>query len=79
MRMLNNDTLVPTLLRDGAINTTEPLLVRLVTNVSLGPDLERPIVLRRPVLLLGTTSAPVSVDLGVSVWCWVDMGSVGLS
>lgn len=65
VRVATNSTLVPVLLRDATINTTQPLLVRIATNISLG--LERPIVIRRPVLLLGTSSAPVSVDLGMVV------------
>lgn len=67
VRLVTNDTLVPTLLRDATVNTTQPLLVRLVTNVSLGVNLQQPIVFRRPVLLVGTSSTPISVDLGMAV------------
>lgn len=67
VRFVNNQTLIPTLLRDATVNTTQPLLVRVVTNVSLGLNLQQPIVMLRPVLILGTSSAPVSVDLGMVV------------
>lgn len=67
IRTVNNETLVPTLQRDATINTTQPLLVRITSNVTLGPGLEGPIVVQRPVLLLGTSSAPISVDMGMMV------------
>lgn len=67
VRFVNNQTLVPTLLRDATVNTTQPLLVRVVTNVSLGLNMQQPIVMKRPVLILGTSSAPVSVNLGMVV------------
>jgi hypothetical protein len=67
VRFETNETLVATLRRDAAIETSQPLLVRILSNVSLGLNLDRPIVFRRPVLLLGTSSVPVSVDLGMVV------------
>lgn len=67
VRSANNQTLIPILQRDATINTTQPLLVRLVSNVTLGANLERPIDFGRPVLILGASSAPVSVDLQMVV------------
>jgi hypothetical protein len=67
VRFVNNQTLIPTLLRDATVNTTQPLLLRVVSNVSLGLNMQQPIVVQRPVLILGTSSAPVSVDLGMMV------------
>jgi hypothetical protein len=66
-RSVNNDTLIPILQRDATINTTVPLLIRLVTNVTLGTNLPHPIVFARPVLLVGSSSSPVSVDLQMVV------------
>jgi hypothetical protein len=67
VRAADNTSLVPTLLRDATVNTSVPLVIRILTNVTLGPNLQSPIVIRRPVLLLGTASSPVSVDFGMVV------------
>jgi hypothetical protein len=67
VRSATNDTLIPMLMRDATINTTQPLLIRLVSNVTLGSNIERPIVLARPVLILGASSSLVSVDLRMAV------------
>lgn len=67
IRTVDNTTLVPTLVRDAAVSTSQPLLVRVTANVTLGPGLLRPISIRRPVLLLGMASALTSVDLGMVV------------
>lgn len=67
VRSANNTSLIPTLLKDAAIETNKPLLIRILANVSLGVGLSQPIQIRRPVVLLGLTSALVSVDLGMAV------------
>jgi hypothetical protein len=67
VRFETNETLVPMLRRDAGIATSQPLLVRIITNVSLGTNLDSPIIFRRPVLLLGASSVPISVDLGMVV------------
>jgi hypothetical protein len=64
VRSADNTSLVPLLVRDATINTTQPLLVRLVSNVTLGPNLPRSIVFARPVVIVGASSSLVSVDLG---------------
>lgn len=66
-RSVNNETLVPILLQDATIDTTQPLLIRLVSNVTLGANLQSPIVFARPVVIVGASSAPVSVDLQMVV------------
>jgi hypothetical protein len=55
------------LLRDAANATSQPLLLRVVANVTLGPGINQSIPIRRPVVLLGMVSAPTSVDLGMVV------------
>ena len=67
VRSVNNDTLIPFLQRNATINTIVPLLIRLVTNVTLGANLPHPIVFARPVLIVGSSSSPVSVDLQMVV------------
>jgi len=67
VRTADNNTLAATLLRDAANSTNQPLVVRLVTNVTLGPGLLQPIPIRRPVVLLGMASAVTSVDLAMMV------------
>lgn len=67
VRLATNDTIIPILSRDATINTTQPLLIRLVSNVTLGSNIERPIVIARPVLILGASSSLVSVNLGMAV------------
>lgn len=67
MRTADNKTLVQTLQRDAGINTTQPLLIRLVQNVTLGPGITQSILIRRPIVLLGMVSAPTSVDLAMVV------------
>lgn len=67
MRTSDSKTLVQTLQRDAGINTTQPLLIRLVQNVTLGPDIMQSIPIRRPIVLLGMVSAPTSVDLAMVV------------
>lgn len=67
VRSVSNDTLIPILRRDATINTTQPLLVRLISNVTLGANVDPPIVLGRPVLIIGASSSLVSVDLGMVV------------
>jgi hypothetical protein len=67
VRTANDTSLIPTLLKDAAIKTNKPLLIRIIANVSLGAGLNQPIQIRRPVMLLGMTSALVSVDLGMAV------------
>jgi hypothetical protein len=67
VRFCNNETLIPTLLRDATINTTQPLFIRLVSNVTLGANVQRPIVFLRPVLFLGSASSMISVDFGMVV------------
>jgi hypothetical protein len=49
VRMVANSSLVPTLLRDATVNTSQPLLIRLVSNVTL----TQRVTIRRPVLMLG--------------------------
>jgi hypothetical protein len=67
VRSVDNRTLVPTLLRDAGVRTAQPLLVRITTNVTLGPGLNSSIPIRRPVLLMGLASAVTSVDFGMVV------------
>jgi hypothetical protein len=67
VRSATNNTLIPILMRDATINTTQPLLIRLASNVTLGVNIKRPIVIARPVLILGASSSLVSVDLGMAV------------
>jgi hypothetical protein len=66
-RTVDNATLVRTLLRDASIATPQPLLVRITSNVTLGPGLNGSLPIRRPVLLLGLASVPTSVDFGMVV------------
>lgn len=53
VRSCDNTSLIPLLMRDATVNTTQPLLVQLVSNVTLGPNLPRPIVFARPVVIVG--------------------------
>jgi len=66
-RSVGDETLISTLRQDATINTTTPLLIRLFSNVTLGANLESPIVFARPVVIVGASSAPVSVDLQMVV------------
>lgn len=67
MRTANNASLVPMLLRDAGIVSTDPLLMRLTTNITLGPGLTQSIPIRRPIVLLGMASALTSIDLAMMV------------
>jgi hypothetical protein len=67
IRIVDNKTLVPTLIRDAGISTSDMLLIRLTDNVTLGPGITHSIPIRRPILLLGMVSAPTSVDMGMVV------------
>lgn len=61
-------TLLPTLLRDAAAPTDQPLLVLIIANVTLGQGLRAGTVdIRRPTLMTGLWSEPTSVDLGMVV------------
>jgi hypothetical protein len=68
VRSVNNETLVPTLLRDAAVPTDQPLLVLIIANVTLGQGLHAGAIdIRRPTLMVGLWSEPTSVDLGMVV------------
>jgi hypothetical protein len=68
VRTVNNATLVPTLLRDAAVPTDQPLLVLIIANVTLGQGLRAGAIdIRRPTLMTGLWSVPTSVDLGMVV------------
>jgi len=67
VRSVDNTTLMPKLLQEASVATRQPLLVRLLSNVTLGPGWDQAIPIRRPVVMLGATSAVVSVDFGMSV------------
>jgi len=63
----DNSTLVPVLLRNASIPTSEPLLIRITSNVTLGHGLKGSIHIRRPVILLGLASVVTSMDMGMVV------------
>lgn len=63
----DNTTLVPVLLRNASIFTSEPLLIRITSNATLGHGLRGSIPIRRPVILLGLASAVTSMDMGMVV------------
>jgi hypothetical protein len=67
IRVVDNTTLIPTLMRDAAVASPDTLLFRVVSNITLGPGILRSIPIRRPILLYGMVSAPTSVDLGMVV------------
>eukprot|EP00878_Enallax_costatus_P031578 GHUV01034538.1.p1 GENE.GHUV01034538.1~~GHUV01034538.1.p1 ORF type:complete len:388 (+),score=55.61 GHUV01034538.1:197-1360(+) len=65
---INNVTLIPALLQEGAKNTSQPLLVLVTANVSLGVGLGPGAVsIRRPVIMVGLYTIPTSVDFGMVV------------
>jgi hypothetical protein len=63
----DNATLVPMLLANASMRTSEPLLIRITTNVTLGRNIRGSVPIRRPVILLGMASALTSVDLEMVV------------
>lgn len=63
----DNATLVPMLLANASVRTSEPLLIRITTNVTLGRNIRGSVPIRRPVILLGMASALTSVDLEMVV------------
>jgi hypothetical protein len=63
----DNMTLIPTLQRNASVATAAPLLIRITSNVTLGPNLKGSLSIRRPVILLGLASSLTSVDLGMVV------------
>lgn len=68
VRAVDNSTLVPTLRRDAAVATLQPLLVIITSNVSLGAGLyPGSISILRPVVIAGLRTRPTSVDLGMVV------------
>lgn len=69
LRTADNQTLVATLQSNGGIRTDMPLLIRLLTNVTVGPGLSTAIDIRRPVVPLGLTSVLTSIDLGKPACC----------
>lgn len=65
---VDDATLVPTLLEDAAVATPDPLLVLIVSNVSLGQGLRAGAInILRPTLMVGLWTVPTSVDLGMVV------------
>jgi hypothetical protein len=67
MRSVDNKTLVQTLLRDATNVSTVPLLIRVVSNTTLGVGITHSIPIRRPIVLLGMVSSPTSIDMGMVV------------
>jgi hypothetical protein len=67
MRSVDNKTLVQTLLRDATNVSTVPLLIRVVSNTTLGVGITQSIPIRRPIVLLGMVSSPTSIDMGMVV------------
>lgn len=67
MRAVDNQTLVQTLLRDATNASSMPLLIRVVSNSTLGVGITHSIPIRRPIVLLGMVSAPTSIDMGMVV------------
>eukprot|EP00878_Enallax_costatus_P035629 GHUV01039811.1.p1 GENE.GHUV01039811.1~~GHUV01039811.1.p1 ORF type:complete len:497 (+),score=86.24 GHUV01039811.1:1907-3397(+) len=64
----NNSTLMPALLREASKSTSQPLLVLITANVSLGIGLgPGAISICRPVIMAGLYSRPTSVDFGMVV------------
>lgn len=64
----NNHTLIPALLREASIPTSQPLLVLLAANVSLGAGLTHgAILVCRPVILVGLYTRRTSVDFGMVI------------
>lgn len=41
VRTANNTSLIPTLLKDASMETSKPLLIRIIVNVSLGAGLNQ--------------------------------------
>jgi hypothetical protein len=67
-RAVNNASIIPTLVNVGGVQTPEPLLVFVTSNVSLGSGLKvGAIPINRPVVLVGLYSVPTSIDMGMVV------------
>jgi hypothetical protein len=67
---VDNDTFNPLLLKYGSVETEEPLLMHIVSNITWAPHPNLPpagLDIRRPVYLVGMRGLTVGIDFGMEV------------